>query len=292
MPRPLLYIGQILKWADAHRRRTGDWPSNDSGRVVEAPDEKWANVDQALRKGLRGLPGRSSLPRLLAERRGHRNRKALPPFTLRQILTWTDSHHRRTKRWPISSSGPIQDAPGESWWAVDMALRKGLRGMPGGLSLAMLLADRRGVRNRKDVPRLSFASILRWADAHCGRTGNWPTAESGAVLGTKGETWTAIDLALKTGARGLRGRSSLFKLLAAKRGMRRHVRKPPLRVRQIQSWARAFRARTGRWPTEKSGRIPGTLDETWCRVAAALRDGRRGLPAGLTLAEFRSASGR
>ena len=59
MRRPLLYIGQILKWADAHRRRTGDWPRNDSGPVIGADGEKWVNIDQDLRKGLRGLPGRS-----------------------------------------------------------------------------------------------------------------------------------------------------------------------------------------------------------------------------------------
>jgi hypothetical protein len=93
----------------------------------------------------------------------------------------------------------------------------------------MLLASRRGIRNRKDAPRLSVAAILRWADTHCRRFGDWPTAESGAIIGAKGETWTAIDLALKAGARGLRGRSSLFKLLAAKYGMRR----PPLSVKQI-----------------------------------------------------------
>jgi hypothetical protein len=225
MRRPPLYIGQILKWSDAHRRRTGDWPRRDSGRVAESPEETWINIDQALRKGLRGIRPGSSLARLLAEHRGRRNRKQLAGFSIRQILTWADAHHRRTKKWPISSSGLVPEAPGETWWAVDMALRKGQRGMKGGSSLAQLLAIRRGVRNRMDVPRLSVAGILRWADAHRRRTGDWPTAESGPIYGANGETWTGIDIALKNGARGLRGHSSLFKLLAAKRGMRRHVRR-------------------------------------------------------------------
>jgi hypothetical protein len=238
MRRPPLYIGQILKWADAHRRQTGDWPRRDSGRVAEAPDETWINIDQAFRKGLRGLREGSSLARLLNDHRGRRNRKRLPQFTVGQILAWADAHYRRAKKWPISSSGRIRDAPGETWWAVDMALRKGLRKMPGGSSLAQMLACRRGVRNRMDVPRLSVTGILRWADAHRRRTGDWPTAESGPIYGANGETWTAIDIALKNGARGLRGHSSLFKLLAAKRRMRRHVRKGtkgPTRIRRSLS---------------------------------------------------------
>jgi hypothetical protein len=78
------------------------------------------------------------------------------------------------------------------------------------------------------MPRrlLYIGQILKWADAHRRRTGDWPTAESGPIAGAEGETWTAVDLALKAGTRGLRHRSSLFKVLAAKRGMRRHVRKP------------------------------------------------------------------
>jgi hypothetical protein len=64
--------GQILAWADAHRERTGRWPSRASGVVAAAPGETWVAIDQALRRGDRGLPGGDSLARLLARRRGHR----------------------------------------------------------------------------------------------------------------------------------------------------------------------------------------------------------------------------
>lgn len=57
MPRKPLHGQDILRWADAHYRRTGQWPQNNSGPIVDAPSEKWANIDQALRKGLCGLPG-------------------------------------------------------------------------------------------------------------------------------------------------------------------------------------------------------------------------------------------
>ena len=54
----------------------------------------------ALESGLRGLTGKSSLPCLLAERRGVRNQGNLPRLTETQILAWADEHYRRTQRWP------------------------------------------------------------------------------------------------------------------------------------------------------------------------------------------------
>jgi len=226
MGRSILYIGRILAWADAHLERTGKWPENSSGKVVEAPDERWVNIDQALRKGLRGLRRGSSLARLLAERRGKRNRKQLPKYTLKRILEWADAHHKRTGKWPITLSGPIAEAPGETWLAVDVALRNGQRGLPGGNSLAQLLDARRGVPNRVKRPPLSVGQILAWADAFQKRTANWPTARSGVIPATDYETWNRINRALMEGGRGLRGGTSLFKLLARHRGVKRHVRQP------------------------------------------------------------------
>ena len=38
----------------------------------------------------------------------------------------------------MNESGPIAEAPGETWKSVDLALRYGYRGLPGGASLARL----------------------------------------------------------------------------------------------------------------------------------------------------------
>ena len=73
-------------------------------------------------------------------------------------------------------------APGETWLAADMALRHGRRGLPGGSSLAMLLADKRGVRNTWTRPDLSIAQILMWVDAHHLKTGHWPILTTGEVF--------------------------------------------------------------------------------------------------------------
>src|SRR4051812_41070329 len=90
---PELTVAQILAWADAYHQRIGAWPMRDSsGRIAGSLGEKWYNVDMALRRGSRGLPGGSSLAQLLAERRGYRNRKQLPPFTVRQILARADAY--------------------------------------------------------------------------------------------------------------------------------------------------------------------------------------------------------
>src|SRR5207244_747366 len=69
---------QILAWADFHHQRTSEWPHKDSGRIMTGLGLKWMNVDSALRVGLRGLDGGSSLARLLARQRGVRNHMALP----------------------------------------------------------------------------------------------------------------------------------------------------------------------------------------------------------------------
>src|SRR5262249_32842998 len=121
----------------------------------------------------------------------------------------------RTGRWPAVKSGPIPEAPGETWVAVDQALRMGARGLPGGSSLAGLLLKRRGVRNPAALPRLSEEQILHWADAHFQRTGRWPKYDDGPIVGVEGETWGAVQNALRSGRRGLQGGSSLARFLAA-----------------------------------------------------------------------------
>jgi|SRR6185437_4003121 len=213
LPRPPLFISQILAWADEYHRRTGAWPTRNSGPIDGPLDETWYNVSAALFHGRRGLQSGSSLARLLAEHRGVRNFKALPAFEVAQILSWADAYHQRSGSWPNRHAGSIPDAPGETWLAVETALRDGLRGFSGGSSLADLLETRRGVRNIHNLPALSVERILAWADAYHRRTGRWPLATSGPIEDAPGETWLAADAALRHGKRGLPGGSSLARLL-------------------------------------------------------------------------------
>jgi hypothetical protein len=71
-----------------------------------------------------------------------------PRLTVAQILAWADAHQARTGRWPSATSGPVGEAPGETWQAINQALRGGWRGLPAGDSLVRLLA-RHGRRPRQ-----------------------------------------------------------------------------------------------------------------------------------------------
>jgi hypothetical protein len=284
--KPPLRIEQILQWADAHHRRTGQWPRIHSGEIAAAPWETWSRVHDALARGLRTLPRRYTLARLLVERRGARVHLYEPRLTQRQILAWADAHHRHSGQWPGQLSGPIRGTSGESWSAIDQALHLGARGLPGGESLAELLYRARGVRNKSRPPHLTLKQILSWADAWHGRTGQWPRHKSGPIPGSDGETWLSIDKALRSGARGLGECSSLANLLEMRRGVSNRLHVPRLSEDLILTWADDYFRRTGRWPTEAAGRVPAAPRESWENLSICLRIGVRGLPGGDTLARL------
>ena len=64
--KPALRLSQVHEAIVAHRRRTGRFPTVDSGRSPEL-DADWRSVNMALSQGLRGLPGGSSLSREVAK---------------------------------------------------------------------------------------------------------------------------------------------------------------------------------------------------------------------------------
>jgi len=282
---PQLSDEQILAWADAHHRRTGVWPTEESGPIPGADDETWAKVNAALYQGLRGLAGGRSLARLLAAERGVPNRKALPALSVEQIVAWADAFFARHGRWPTRDDGNIEGEE-EAWSAVDAALHNGSRGLPAGTSLARVLQRERGARNRKDLPPLSEHRILAWAKKHRRATGSWPNENSGPVAGAAGEVWANVNQALRDGTRDLPGGDTLARLLARRLGAHNGANIPPLTVPQVLAWADAHHQRTGRWPKANSGEVADAPGETWCALDDALRHGLRELPRGLSLARL------
>ena len=258
---PRLTLGQILAWADANHRRTGQWPGDAPIPVEDALGETWAGLNTALRNGRRGLPGGTSLARLLAEQRGVRSCRYPPPLSEKQILAWADWHRERTGAWPSYRSGPVEGTPSETWRMADTALLRGSRGLRGERSLASLLAGKRGARNRRSLPVLTVPQVLAWAKAHHRRTGTWPNSKSGSIAEAEGETWNGVDLALRWGYRGLMGGVSLAGLLARALGIRTRTNLPRLTAAQVVGWAKAHHRRMGEWPTKESGAIG------ICRVA-------------------------
>jgi hypothetical protein len=209
---PDVTVDQILSWVDAHHAAHGRWPEVNDGRIAAAPGEHWRGINELLSRGGRGLPGGTSLARLVAERRGVRNRTSIPDLTVEQILAWADAHHAATGRWPTCKSGAVIGAPGENWNAITQALWYGRRGMPRRSSIPELLDAHRPAGRRRLTPE----RIRAWAEAHRAETGRWPATGSGQVTGVPGESWRKLDDALRKGYHGLKGGSSLARLLGAR----------------------------------------------------------------------------
>ena len=137
---------------------------------------------------------------------------------------------------------------------------------------------------------MSLRQILKWADEHRGRTGKWPTMQSGQVQDVPNKTWRSIDTALRLGFRGLAGGSSLSRLLDTHRGVPNRLALPPLKVERILAWASKYQDLTGSWPTKESGTVREAQSETWKGINVALMRGFRGLPGGSSLAKLRDIS--
>ena len=289
-PSPLTYK-QILKWADKHRLRTGRWPDRNSGPLLTDPREHWQAICVAIKQGHRGLPGNSTLVRILHKYRGvplsGRAMRDRPPLTIRNIVKWAKEHRERTGMWPTALDGRVDGVPTERWSAINAALVGGARGLPGDTSLKKLLVKkvRAPEKPLKRMP-LTIEQILEWADAFHHRKGIWPNATSGRIPGSGGESWSSVNGALHVAGRGLPEGFSLSTLLATKRGRVVGSKKPPLTIGQILDWADEHHERTGRWPTTDSGRIRN-VDEIWSGINAALGQRRRGLKNGpKTLAQL------
>jgi len=97
------------------------------------------------------LPKYSGITYLLEEYLGTRNKARPPQLTIKQILAWANEHRASTGQWPRATSGVIVDTNGETWSAINTALCRGSRGLPGGDTLHQLL-ERYGKKNlRKKI---------------------------------------------------------------------------------------------------------------------------------------------
>ncbi|MGA2620744.1 MAG: hypothetical protein ABSF26_24230 [Thermoguttaceae bacterium] len=129
--------GDILAWADAYHAQHGKWPRVKSGTIA-GTDYSWSIIDKSLSQGQHGLPGGSSLAQFLKRHRG-----ASPwlgrPLSEEQILSWADANFAAFGHWPTERTTYHPAAPHESWRNIDILLRCGYRGLPGGSSLPRLL---------------------------------------------------------------------------------------------------------------------------------------------------------
>jgi hypothetical protein len=208
-------------------------------------------------------------------------------LTKRDIWRWAKAHYERTGKWPRRDSGPIIGGPDLSWSTVDRCLKKGGHGLSGDYSLSQLIKDHGGQQNlRRAVPNLTRRQVLDWADHHYQITGTWPDRDTGPVLASPRIAWGTIDKRLRNGGLDLPGGSSLTQLLREARGVWDRRGKPRLTYKRILQWSDAHYNRYGRWPVTLSGELHNAPGEDWAAIDVALRDGRRGLPGGYSLARL------
>lgn len=124
-PIETVSVESILNEARAFLRR--------HARLPTCKDEPFVGYDRSLRRGNRGLPGGSSLDQELATA-GLKAPERGRAITVDMILQDVHAYRERHGDWPTVKS------PG--FRAYDNALRYGLRGLPGGSSIAQLLVER------------------------------------------------------------------------------------------------------------------------------------------------------
>jgi predicted helicase len=210
-----------------------------------------------------------------------------PDLTEERILELAEAHYRATGAWPGVDSGEVIGMPGETWRVFNDCLSLRYRGLDTGLSLKNFLI-KHGRRDPK--PELTEELILELAEAHYQATGEWPRALSGKVIGAPGETWTAFEMSLIMGLRGLPGKSSLHQLLV--KSDRKDPPKPELTEELILELAEAHYQATGKWPHGRSGKVVGAPRETWLGFETALNVGLRGLPGKSSLHQLLVKSDR
>lgn len=143
--RPPLTEAMIVEAIRAWTATHGHPPARKSGDATayfpHGKPETWNTVHQALRFGLRGLPGGTTLSALRDQSGFFTPTWRSHPLTEELIRSAAARHHARTGRWPSSKSGDATEDLGlpATWMDVENALKKGLRGLPGQSSLSKLL---------------------------------------------------------------------------------------------------------------------------------------------------------
>jgi hypothetical protein len=172
----------------------------------------WNALNQALSVGRFGLPGGSSLAKVVEsvkEEHGLSDK-----LTLHKVRCWILAHHARAGVWPNVKSGLIgaEDANGMSWVNLDDALSRGLRGLEGGSSLAKVVREVRS--DFGDPYELTTSTIKLWMQNEFIATGSWRFPDDGPVHspGASISTWRIVRAALYDGTRGLPKRTSFAQL--------------------------------------------------------------------------------
>ncbi|MDC0274489.1 hypothetical protein OAK91_07135, partial [Planctomycetaceae bacterium] len=234
-------------------------------RYIGRTNLSWESIDLALKFGLRGLNGGSSLVSLFVTKYSKTNRKnsqkdidEKPPTTHSKNTSFKSSnqssktnssgltygwiaiqaseYYSEHGKWPNAYSGKI-DGSDTTWASIDAALRIGLKGFPGGESLDRLIKPLSLVKGSPS--KTQKKSRPKQSELHGVRSTSIQKKQSHTNLN---EEWI-IHKALE------------------------------------------HRKVKGFLPDQKSGIVLGT-NEFWYGIHYALLNKKRGLSAGLTLEKF------
>jgi hypothetical protein len=202
-----------------------------------------------------------------------------PKFNLSTsfILNLSDSFFVINGKWPKRNTGEAEGQQGLTWGIIDSSLRRGTNGLLGYSSLAQILFEERGVIHHLKRPKLRESLILEWAEKHYERTGKWPTHNSGKIPEVPGETWAKVRKALMNGYRGLKGGSSIEKLLWTKRQVRGQHAGNQLTYKIIIEYVMTHHDLCNKYPVSSSKWIIEKNKDSWQAIDMALRHGQRNL---------------
>jgi hypothetical protein len=275
-----------------HYEKIGSYPTESSDWILEGKDS-WPAISFALNYGFRGLPGGSSLAKLLQAHNLKANLGEREYPSKDEIVDVAKIYQTQDKdnKLPTRESGlfPNPNYLDLTWGGINSALVKGLIEDTKAKTLTDLWVQEFGSRNVNNLENLTEEQILRWCDKYQEDHPNkkFPSNQSVPIVTMGTETFMSIDTAIRENRRGLTGLVSLAHLLFKKRGKRTNKNLPKIKIKQIKDWMIAWHNHYQKWPTATDGEIPNSSGEKWSNINATLHRGGRGCPK-TSLAELKA----
>jgi hypothetical protein len=268
----------IVKAMKEYHEDHDKYPSSESGDASKYLKFKitWSAIGACLRKGLRGLPGDSSLAQL----RKKYDIGVKPDLTEEQIIKAMRGYFEEHGRYPSLRGGCASKYIFEDilWSGIDASLRHGHRGLPGGSSLHKLKNER---SFKHSLAKEDIAMAMK---AYHEDHNKYPSKESGDASKYFGFkiTWEAIDHLLRRGVSGGHKGSSVAKL-------KKHYRFGCLTEELIIKAITEYHGECERYPSCLSGDASTYFGfkTTWRNINERLNRGDRSLSKASSLAKLK-----
>ena len=209
--KPALTEGALLAAAREHFRDYGDIPTRRSKEPIPLlPGESWLAIDQAGFQGHRGLMKGRTLAVIFAPLR--EELRIGIPLSKEMIIAEARAIHALHGVLPTRRTTLPPPTLHTTWVAINVALERGLRGLPGGDSLSKLLQP---LRTELGLDKtLSEPAILAAARTFHHEHERLPSQlTTDPVPGMPHESWSKIHGAGQLGLRGLQKGRTLSKIL-------------------------------------------------------------------------------